>query len=131
VWRDAPLTSVRDAVAAHIAPHSSLLLALRPSTSRPQVIGTTRHLVQGAVDVAGESWDATARTLSARATNLDARDYAVTINVPPGWRTLSCDGDSPCQMQQLETGHVVLKWAGGDGRDIKWAVRFKKESRAK
>jgi hypothetical protein len=131
VWRDAPLAPVRDAVAAHIAPHTSLLLALRPSTSRPQVIGTTRHLVQGAIDVAGESWDGTARTLSARATNLDAREYAVTISVPNGWRTLSCDGDSPCQMQELESGHVVLRWPGGDGRDIKWSARFKREPRNK
>jgi hypothetical protein len=131
VWRDAPLAPVRDAVAAHIPPHASLLLALRPGTSHPQVIGSTRHLVQGAVDVTGESWDGATRTLSARATNLDGRDYAVTIKVPSGWRTESCDGDSPCEMQELESGHVVLRFAGSDGRDIKWAVRFRRESRAK
>ncbi len=126
VWGDVPLPPLRDAVAAHLAPHAALLVALRPSTSRQQVIGTTRHLVQGAVDVAAESWDALTRTLTARATNLDARDYAMTISVPAGWRAMSCEADVKCEMQEMETGHVVLKWAGGDGRDIKWQIGFKR-----
>jgi len=83
--------------------------------------------VQGAVDVAGEAWDATSRTLSAKATNLDARDYAITISVPAGWRATSCEGDAACEMKELATGHVVLRWPGGDGRDIKWQVRFRRE----
>jgi hypothetical protein len=126
VWRDAPLAPVRDAVAAYIPPHTSHLLALRPSTSRPQVIGSTRHLVQGAIDVAGEAWDANTRTLSARATNLDARDYAITIRVPDGWRAASCETDVACQMEEI-AGHVILKWAGRDGRDVRWQVRFRRE----
>ena len=131
VWRDAPLAPLRGAVSAHLARHSSLLLALRPTTSRPQVIGTTRHLVQGALDVTGETWDAATRTLSAKATNLDARDYAVTISVPAGWRAEACETEAACDMKELETGHVVLRWPGGDGRDIKWAVRFRRERRSK
>lgn len=130
VWRDVPHPPVRDAVAAHIAPHTSLLFALRPTTSRPQVIGTTRHLVQGAIDVAGEGWDASTRTLSAKGTNLDGRDYAVTISVPAGWRATGCEADSACKMEELD-GHVVVRWLGGDGRDIKWTVRFNKASRGK
>ncbi|HEY6853958.1 MAG TPA: glycoside hydrolase family 36 protein, partial [Gemmatimonadales bacterium] len=124
VWRDAPLAQIRGSISAHVAPRASQLLALRPSTNRPQVIGTTRHLVQGAVDVAGESWDAATRTLSARAMNLDARDYAVTISLPVGLSVTSCDADSPCEVAQLESGHMVLKWKGNDGRDISWKVRF-------
>ncbi|HYR31217.1 MAG TPA: alpha-galactosidase [Gemmatimonadales bacterium] len=126
VWRDAPLAPVRDAVAAYIPPHTSHLLALRPSTSRPQVIGSTRHLVQGAIDVAGEAWDANTRTLSARATNLDAREYAITIRVPDGWRAASCEADVACHMEEVD-GHVILKWAGGEGRDVRWQVRFRRE----
>jgi len=125
VWRDAPLPAVRNAVAAHLEPHTSQLWALRPTTNRPQVIGTTRHLVQGAVDVTGETWDQAARTLSAKATNLDARDYAVTISVPQGWRAESCEADAACKMEELD-GHVVVRWPGGDGRDVAWRVKFRR-----
>src|SRR2546422_7088554 len=39
----------------------SRTVAIRPAVARPQVIGTTRHVVQGAVDVADETWDPTTR----------------------------------------------------------------------
>src|SRR2546422_2132257 len=64
----------------------SRTIAIRPAVARPQVIGTTRHVVQGVVDVADETWDPTTRTLKAKSTNLDGRAYAVTIAVPKGLR---------------------------------------------
>ncbi len=104
VWRDAPVASLKGGLALTLEPRAARTIAIRPAAARPQVIGTTRHVVQGAVDVAEESWDATTRTLKAKSTNLDARAYAVTIAVP----------------------HALLEWpAGGDGRDIGWALNFK------
>jgi hypothetical protein len=90
------------------------------------VIGTTRHVVQGAIDIAGETWDPATRTLAATATKLDNRAYAVTIAVPKGMRPGTCKADVPCSVSRLESGHVVLQWAaGGDGRDIKWELSFR------
>jgi len=89
------------------------------------VIGTTRHVVQGAIDVTEETWDAAARTLAARSTNLDGREYAVTVAVPKGMRPGTCKADVPCTVRRLESGHAVIEWpAGGDGRDIKWELSF-------
>src|SRR2546422_1284382 len=100
----------------------SRTVAIRPAVARPQVIGTTRHVVQGAVDVADETWDPTTRTLKAKSTNLDGRAYAVTIAVPKGLRPGVCKADVPCTVRRLESGHAVLEWpAGGDGRAIGWA----------
>src|SRR5205807_9061848 len=82
VWRDAPVTDLKDFT---LEPRSARTVAIRPAVARPQVIGTTRHVVQGAVDVADETWDPTTRTLKAKSTNLDGRAYAVTIAVPKGY----------------------------------------------
>ncbi len=126
VWRNAPLPDPKDTLAATLAPHSALVAAIRPAAARPQVIGTTRHVVQGAVDLVDETWDAATRTLRARSANLDGRAYAVTIAVPQGMRAGACRADVPCTVKRLESGHAVLAWAaGGDGRDIKWELSFR------
>lgn len=125
VWRNVPLADVNDALVAAVDPHSTVAVALRTAAARPQVIGTTRHVVQGAVDIADEAWEAAPRTLRARSVNLDARRYAVTIAVPKGLRPGTCKANVPCTVRRLETGHAVLEWAaGGDGRDITWELGF-------
>ncbi len=126
VWRDTPLADLKDAITVTLEPHSALTLGVRPAAARPLVIGTTRHVVQGAIDVTEETWDAAARTLAARSTNLDGRAYAVTVAVPKGMRPGTCKADVPCTVRRLETGHAVIEWAaGGDGRDIKWELSFR------
>src|SRR2546421_3126642 len=126
VWHDAPLALPKDVLAAALQPHSTLTVALRAAAAHPQVIGTTRHIVQGAVDIAEETWDATARTLKARSMNLDGRAYAVTVSVPKGIRPGTCKADVPCTVRRLESGHAVIEWAaGGDGRDIHWELSFR------
>src|SRR6266550_4749563 len=126
VWRDAPVADVKGGLTLTVEPRTARTVAIRSATARPQVIGTTRHVVQGAVDVAEETWDPTTRTLKARSTNLDGRTYTVTIAVPKGLRPGACKADVPCTVRRLESGHAVLEWAaGGDGRDIGWALNFK------
>jgi hypothetical protein len=126
VWRDRPAADLKEVLTLTLEPHTAHTLAIRAGAARPQVIGTTRHVVQGAVDITDEAWDAATRTLKAKATNLDARAYAVTIAVPKGLRPAACKADVPCSVKRLETGHAVLEWAaGGDGRDVKWEVSFK------
>src|SRR5437870_4813636 len=126
VWRDAAVTDLKDGLTVTVEPRSARTIAIRPAGARPQVIGTTRHLVQGAVDVADETWDPTTRTLKAKSTNLDGRAYAVTIAVPKGLRPGACKADVPCMVRRLQSGHAVLEWpAGGDGRDIGWELSFK------
>jgi hypothetical protein len=127
VWRAAPLPDLVDTLDAQLDPHSCIAVAIRPATTRPQVVGTTRHVVQGAVDVVDEGWDAAAKTLGARATNRDRRAYGVTIAVPKGMRPATCKANVPCSVRTLESGHAVLEWpAGGDGNDIGWQISFRK-----
>jgi hypothetical protein len=126
VWADRPLPQVKDAIAATVAPHAALTLALRTAAAHPQIIGTTRHIVQGAVDVTGESWDATKRTLRATSVRLDGRAYSVTIAVPRGLTPGACTADRPCAVRRIDPGHVVLDWPAGDGGDIGWTLTFRR-----
>jgi hypothetical protein len=125
VWRDAPAPTIKDVLALTLDPRSARTLAIRPAAARPQVIGTTRHVVQGAVDIVDETWDPAARKLKVKSANLDGRPYAVTIAVPKGMRPGACKADVPCSVTRLESGHAVVQWVGGgDGRDIRWELSF-------
>jgi hypothetical protein len=126
VWRDAPLALAGDPLTLVLGPRSVRVVALRAAAARPQVIGTTRHVVQGAVDIADETWDAATRTLQAKSVNLDGSAYAVTISVPQGLRAATCQADVACTLRRLASGHAVLAWPPGrDGRDIGWQLRFR------
>jgi len=124
VWAERPLADVQQTLAATIAPHSTLTVALRSAAARPQVIGTTRHVVQGAIDIKEERWDATTRSLHATSTDLDGRPYAVTIALPRGLRARSCKADIACSLKRLESGHAVLEWPAGTTSDVGWSVTF-------
>jgi len=128
VWKDAPLPDVTTQVAVTIPPRTALTLALRAGAARPQVIGTTRHVIQGAVDVADETWDAATRTLRGRAVRRDGRVYRVTIAVPASLRPAACESEPPpCTMQRLPSGHVTLEWpaATPPPEEMAWLVRFR------
>jgi hypothetical protein len=130
VWREAALADLADTLSVTLEPRSARTLGIRAAAARPQVIGTTRHVVQGAIDVTDEAWDAATRTLSAKSVNLDSRAYAVMLAVPKGLRPTRCQASVPCSMRRLDAGQVVLAWgAGGDGRDITWDLTFSPAAR--
>jgi len=125
VWQDVALPNLRDRLAATIPPRSALVVAIRPALARPQVVGTTRHLIQGSVDLADETWEPATRTLHATSRNLDGRAYTVTIAVPAGLRAVDCTTTQPCTLTRLPTGHVTLQWEAGERDDLRWSVRFR------
>lgn len=126
VWGARPLRDVTEAMEAEVGGRDVLVVALRAAASHPRVIGSTRHVVQGAVDIASESWDAATRTLRVRAQALDARPYAVTVAVPRGLVPGTCTAAPACTMRRLESGHVVLEWPGSaTTREIEWALPFR------
>ncbi len=130
VWADIPLPDTTERLTTRLAPHAAWVVALRPTVAYPQVVGTTRHVVQGAVDLSTETWDAATRTLKGKSVNLDGRPYAVTIAVPLGMRPDLCKTEFPCTVNRIPSGHVVVEWPGGSvGKDIEWALGFRKTAR--
>jgi hypothetical protein len=131
VWHGTPLDDLTDTLTTTLDPHSAAAIAIRPVQDRPQVVGTTRHVIQGAVDVADETWDQATRTLRGHAGNLDRRAYAVTIAVPKGLRSTTCKADRPCVVKRAAATHVVLEWPAAGGEDLSWAVSFASAGAAK
>jgi alpha-galactosidase len=125
VWADERGADVPARLVLDIPARSSALLGLRRPRLAPFVLGTTRHLVQGAVDVADERWEARRRALRGRAVNLDGRPHAITIAVPRGWHPTSCAADVPCTVRHVHRLATAVRLElEGTREDVSWEVGF-------
>ncbi|HTY05164.1 MAG TPA: hypothetical protein VMC86_01490 [Gemmatimonadales bacterium] len=120
IWNGIPLHG-GDPLRVTLGAHDSAALAFRSRGEHPLVTGTSRHVVQGAVDLAGEHWDPKTRVLSGSARNLDGRPYAVTV-ATAGAAPLSLGGGRPGAIRPLDSEYVVLEWPGGERGDFDWAL---------
>ena len=127
VWNDSPLPAT-DPLHVTLDAHDCLVLGLRPRADHPLVIGTTRHVAQGCVDLQDEHWDGKAQTLSGRAVKLDGRPYGITI-AARGWTADALTGDRPGTVRALDSEYLVLEWPGGERGDFSWNVSFKRATR--
>jgi alpha-galactosidase len=57
LWREEYLGPLSDLVSVTIPPHGCRLVRLSRTLGRPQVVGSTLHLLQGALEIAEEEWD--------------------------------------------------------------------------
>ena len=130
VWGERVLPDVTTTLEAELRGHDVLVASLRPVATRPQILGTNRHVVQGAVDIVEEAWEAATRTLKGRSSGLDARPYAVTVSVPRGLVPGACTADVPCSTRRLPGGQLVIEWPGAATmQEVSWSVKFRAAAR--
>jgi len=142
VWQELRARDVDGRWAGTVAGRGATVVALRRRPRWPCVIGATRHVVQGVVDIANERWDAGRRVLSGRAIRLDDRPHRITIALPAGFRARECRGNIECGLEEpgapadQGTGApadrrtargpaaVRLVIPAPEGRDCEWEVSF-------
>ena len=106
VWERKYL-GLRDApVVLDLARHGCALLRLTPAAGRPQVIGSSFHLLQGVMEVAAEEWDGQRLRLSLRP--VAKIEGELFIHVPPDLGPPRIDGP---EAKVTEAGAGV--WAIG------------------
>ena len=127
VWGERALPDVTTTLEVEVPARDVVVAALRPaSTSRAQVLGTSRHVVQGAVDILEEQWDQATRTLQVRSGKLDGRPYTVTVSVPRGSVPGPCTTEVPCTTRRLPGGQLVIEWPESETvRELAWSVQFR------
>jgi len=75
-------------------PHSAKLLSLRPVANHPQIVSTTFHFGQGAVEIEDAGFDAAQRALTVRLTPPANRQGEVIIHVPPPYHEQRLESDA-------------------------------------
>ncbi len=57
LWEEEYLGVKSGSLTLPVPPHGCRLLRLTPDAGRPQVVGSTLHVLQGALEIADENWD--------------------------------------------------------------------------
>jgi len=84
-WNHRFLGTVTDSLTVTLPGTATAVLSVRKKTGRPQVVSTSRHVTQGAVDLLNVTWDEETRTLSGTAKVVKDDPYCISIYVPEGY----------------------------------------------
>jgi len=83
-WADRPEPVIQGRLRIAVPGKACRILALRPEAQEPLVLSTSRHVTQGIVDLAGETWDAGKGTLSGTSRVVAGDPYELRIALPSG-----------------------------------------------
>lgn len=83
-WTQRPVEVRQGAISVDLPPASCAVLAIRSAQDQPQVLGTDRHVLQGAVELAHLEWDAASRRLTGELNAVAGSRPTLTFRVPRG-----------------------------------------------
>jgi hypothetical protein len=121
VWAKRLVAAGSDAVTVHLPPSACQVLTVRPQLDRPQLLGTSRHITQGADDLEQLAWDDGSATLSGTSRLVADDPYELRFTLPPGWSV---------QGKQLrnEGPLAVLTLRSPQGVAVAWEARFRRST---
>ena len=107
------------------------MIALHRQKSHPQLVGTSRHVTQGAVDVLKCLWDSKEKALNGRSKVVAEDSYELRIVAPEGFRVAGAgvsanDKKSGVSVELNQSGpRVRVTIKSPASREVSWNVRFK------
>jgi hypothetical protein len=81
-WKQRFVGEVTNELGVRVEPGSVALLALHAATGAPQVLSTSRHVTQGAIEIEDVQWSETERTLSGISLGPPQSAHDVFVHVP-------------------------------------------------
>ena len=136
-WSDSLVAPFKDSLETTLAPATCKIISLVALRQHPQILGTSRHITQGLMDLHDEAWSAEKSSLSA-SSDLVANDpYQVRILASGDLNkaaTVTLDEASTkagvtAEIQQR--GPLVrLNLKSPDSRRVSWSLKFDKSSDA-
>jgi hypothetical protein len=121
-WKQRLVGEVTNELGVTVAPGSVTLLALHAATGAPQVLSTSRHVTQGAIEIEDVRWNEIERTLSGISTGPAHSAHDVFVYVP---------GDHPWTWEKparfRDYAGYSLKLV--DSNIVRVSVRFENETR--
>jgi len=123
-WNDRFIGPISGSLEVVLPPYACADIALVPADDEPRVLGTSRHVSQGMVDLENESWDPAAKTLGATSKVIANDPYQIRIVFPAGRTveqvalrnggaaTISIEQPAPCRARiTIRSSHTgPLNW---------------------
>lgn len=136
-WGDCFIDPFGGEVGADLPPASCRILAIRPVSPEPAVLGTSRHITQGAIDLIEERWDETKKTLSgvSRVVGGDPYELRIAAGVESGgWKAVEASAadderDAGVLMRIVSQNEWRVRVAIDSpvNREVHWTIRFTAE----
>lgn len=79
-------------IKADLKPYETKVFSVRENTGRPQIISTSRHISQGALEIEKISWNKSDNVLSFTVNLVEDDSYNVTLYIPHGFRLMKHTG---------------------------------------
>jgi hypothetical protein len=117
-----------------LPPASCRILAIRPASTQPQVLGTSRHITQGVVDLLEEKWDSDTKTLqgASRVVANDPYELRIVAMGQEGpWRvadfvvsSVDSQPGASIKLVSQEDWRIRVRIDSPRSQDVRWSIRF-------
>ena len=118
-WEKQLLACERDGLVLSLPPTSCRVIVVRAFEEHPQLLGTSRHITQGADDLLEAKWDARTATWRGRSLLVGDDPYELRFSLPPGWTLAD-------RTAKQEGPLAVLTLRRPDNGEVAWKVTFRK-----
>jgi hypothetical protein len=123
-WRKEFLGLRRGVMSVELPPFGSALLCLRRCAGVPQVLSTSRHITQGAVDLESVAWDEKSRRLNALSATVAGDLYTVHLYAPEGYRPTGVEADCPAALAEVGLRVWTVRLDPARSGRCRWSVTF-------
>ena len=133
-WADKFVPPFTGPLKTDLPPSSCKVIALKPLLDRPVLVGTSRHVTQGIVDIMEEDWNSKTAVLSGKSKVVAGDPYELRIFAPTeSWKIDSValaksDTNAGATVQSKHTGREIrVTIYSPTNRPIAWQIAFKKQ----
>ncbi len=119
VWGQKVLACGEQEIEIQVPPMECRVVSIRKRESRPQLIGSNRHITQGADDIESLEWNDQSRTLSGTVNVVGGYPYTLQFTLPEGWKPESGE-------IEVKEGVGTITLESKKNRAMKWSVEFRK-----
>jgi hypothetical protein len=129
-WRQRLGGEVAGDLSVRVEPGSVTLLALHAATGTPQLLSTSRHVLQGAIEIAELAWDAAEHALSGVSLGPVRSAHDVFVHVPGdhpwtwGGRRVLVQEHAAYSLRLVDSNVVRVRVRFEDGPRVPWRIEL-------
>jgi hypothetical protein len=116
----------KEGMKVEIAPHDTRVFLIHPVTSRPELIGNSRHIT-GAYSVQDLGWDGAAKRLHGAVESIPGETYSLFVYVPTGMSLRAAHataGTGELAIEKALAGNSLKISFPGQREPVKWEIEF-------